>query len=441
MTIRLGLSCALILSMTTLPIAHAYELYQGETRYLNAEISAGVGVIHSQKSYRAINPDTQPGSVSWREGYAKYGFSAGQTLIENSTLSVGAAWVSSGTWGDGDAAGLTNGSERHTHIEEGWARWQSGQLLSFLGDNGVDISMGRQFASVGSGFLIHGDPVSMGNEIANGELDRGGAYYFAPRNTFARTGILRLGGDSGWRSDVMYLKSGNRAQAKTAVYVLNVEHVGEKSTLGATYIKGHEVDEQYADAVQLARKGMEIYSVRGEADTHIEGLRVSGEYARQKRRLQDTEQAWFAQARWQFDSVFWKPAATYRYSRFSEAFDPLFYGLSTGLGTWFQGEVAGNYAGPFNSNAQVHHLGVSMQPNDVLTLGLLAFKFSSLDKTDSDLSGREFNLYAEWTINRYFSMIPLVGWYQPDADEFAGGTQLNGRDRNFYSQLLLMAQF
>ena len=441
MTKRSVLSCAITLAIAATSSAQAYELYQDDARYLNLDVSAAFGLFHSQRSYAAVNPETKEQSTSWREGYLKYGFSAGQKLVDDSELSAGLAWVSSGTWGNSDAAGLTDGSERHTRIEEGWARWKSGQLISALGENGLDISAGRQFASVGSGFLIHGDPVNMGNQIADGVLDRGGAYYLAPRNNFARTGIIRLGGETGWRGDLMYLKSENKAQAKTALHVANLEHVGAMGTIGATYIKGKDVDKEYADEFQLERKGMKVYSLRGNSSFGVDNLDLSAEYARQKKRSGDTENAWFTQASWTFADTPWQPTATYRYSRFSKGFDPLFYGLSTGFGTWFQGEVAANYAGPFNSNTKVHHVGVTAQPREDLTLGALAFKFNTLDKKQGDLSGSEFDIYAQWDVNQHLSIIPVMGLYKPKKDVSQGGAQLKDNKRNLYSQLLFMTQF
>ena len=64
--------------------------------------------------------------------------------------------------------------------------------------------------------------------------------------------------------------------------------------------------------------------------------------------------AWTVEGGWTFADLPWSPTLNYRHARFSadkagtarnEAFDPLFFGLSRGLGTWFQGEVAANYAG------------------------------------------------------------------------------------------------
>lgn len=137
----------------------------------------------------------------------------------------------------------------------------------------------------------------------------------------------------------------------------------------------------------------------------------------------------------------WQPGVGVRYSSFSDHFDPLFYGFSSGYGTWFQGEVAGNYAGPFNSNANVWHLYLSAQPLKSLTLGALYFHFDSRKDSLGDLSGDEIDLYANWTINEHFTFSPLVGFYTPDKSADDGGPQVGNNDTNTYAQMTVMMSF
>lgn len=130
---------------------------------------------------------------TWREGFIKYGLSGDQGLAGNGTLYGSLNWVSSATWGDGDAAGNTDGSERTTKIEDAFLGWRSADLFPVLGKDGVDVSAGRQTIRLGSGFLINDDGPNLGNGVADGALDRGGAYYLAARHAFDRTAMLRLG--------------------------------------------------------------------------------------------------------------------------------------------------------------------------------------------------------------------------------------------------------
>jgi hypothetical protein len=418
----------------------AYELYADADTHVNANLEAVFGLFHSQERY-AISGSLERGSSSWREGYLKYGLRGDQGLGQASTAYGAFSLLSSGTWGDGDAAGFTDGSERTTKIEDAYLGWRSGALFSVLGEDGVDVSFGRQNIVVGDGFLINGDSLNFGNGIADGELGRGGGYYIAARKNFDQTAVLRVGGKEGWRGDLMWLKSDNRAQAKPELNVATLEHVASVGTVGLTYIDVTDVDEQYASPAQLERDGMKTYSLRAQGNAGAENLFLSGEYAWQDKDNASDEKAWYLEAGWTFSDVAWLPTVTYRYSRFSETYDPLFYGFNRGYGTWFQGEVAANYAGPFNSNTRVHHLGLRATPLENLAVGALWFDFDSLDKDLGDTSGRELNLYAEWGATQNLVVMPVIGFYKPEQSADTGGLQLGNNGRNLYSQLVFAVAF
>ncbi|MDZ3991442.1 hypothetical protein [Pseudomonas sp. Teo4] len=432
------LTLASILAGTALP-AKALELYGDDDSHLNANLEAMFGAFHSQESY-AIGR-TEPGSVSWREGYVKYGLSGDQRLGGAGSTYGAFALLSSGTWGDGDAAGFSDGSERTTKIEDAYLGWKSGNLFPVLGEDGVDLSFGRQTAAVGDGFLLQGDSLNVGHGLADGQFNRGGAYYLAARKSFEKTAILRLGGSTGWRGDLMWLKSDNRAQANTEMHVGTLEHVADAGTVGLTYINTTHVDEKYASEQQLERDGMKTYSLRAQGNAGVENLFLSGEYAKQNKPHSATEDAWYLEAGWTFADVAWKPNISYRYSRFSEQFDPLFFGMSRGLGTWFQGEVAGNYAGPFNTNSRVQKVGLVVSPTDNLNLGALYYNFDTINRNLGNTDGRELDLYAEWTVNEHLIVVPLVGFYRPDRSAEDGGLQLGNNDTNVYSQIAFVTMF
>jgi hypothetical protein len=420
--------------------AGAYELYADDDTHLNADLEAVFGLFHSQENY-AITGSKSEGSSSWREGYAKYGISFDQGLAGAGTSYGAFNLLSSGTWGDGDAAGFTDGSERTTKIEDAYLGWRSGQLFEALGEDGVDVSFGRQNIMIGDGFLINGDALNLGKGLADGEFNRGGAYWLAARKAFDQTAVLRLGGKDGLRGDLMWLKSDNRAQAKSEMWVGNLEHVSEAGTLGLTAIDIRDIDEEFASPFQAERDGMKTYSVRGQGNTGVENLFLSGEYAWQDKKDVDDENAWYLEAGWTFADVAWSPNVSYRYSRYSEGFDPLFTGFSRGYGTWFQGEVAANYAGPFNTNTQIHHVALKVTPLENLSLGALWFDFSTLDRDLGNTDGRELDLYAEWAVSDHLIVMPVVGLYQPDRSADEGGTQIGGDDSNLYSQLVFVSMF
>lgn len=420
--------------------ANAYELYGNDDGHLNATLEAAFGIFHSQENY-APSGRLSEGSSSWREGYIKYGLSFDKGLAGVGTGYGAANLLSSGTWGDGDAAGFSDGSERTTKFEDAYLGWRSDELFAPLGKDGVDLSFGRQNIAIGDGFLINGDALNMGKGLADGEFNRGGSYYLAARKAFDETAVLRLGGKEGWRSDLMWLKSNNRAQAMTEMYAGTLEHVAEAGTVGLTYIKTTDIDEQYASPLQLERDGMQTYSLRATGNAGVKDLFLSGEYAEQDKPHASNEDAWYLEAGWTFSAAPWTPYVSYRYSRFSENYDTLFYGMSRGYGTWFQGEVAGNYAGPFNNNSRIQNVGLKVSPLENLNLGALYFNYDTIDRNLGNTDGHEVDLYAEWHVNDHLTVMPLVGFYQPDKSFDNGGTQLGNNNQNVYAQLLFVTGF
>lgn len=428
-----ALSLAVLLAQ---PSAQAIELYADDESHLNADILAVYGLFNSRKNY-----DATPGGSTWREGFIKYGISGDQRLAGNGSAYGALSWVSSATWGDGDAAGNTDGTERTTKLEDAYLGWRSGELFPLLGKDGVDASFGRQVVKLGRGFLINDDGPNLGKGPADGALDRGGAYYLAARHAFDRTAVLRLGGERGVHASALWLKSDNRAQAETELAAGSLDYTTAAGTLGLTWIHGLGVTEQWASEFQRQRDGMDTYSLRGEGNAGIDNASFAFEYAWQDKQA-GPEKAWYAEAGYTFAELPWAPSLTYRYTRYSEGWDALFTGLSTGYGTWFQGEVAANYAGPFNSNTGVHHLGLVAKPLENLTLGALYFDFDTLHTRNAlNLGARELDLYVEWAVSPHLIVSPLVGLYQPKKDENTGGNQVGGNGTNLYSQVTLAMPF
>lgn len=418
----------------------AVELYKQGDSVLNGDLEAVFAAIRSSQNYDQLG-NREAGKSKWREGYIKYGLSGSQGLDGNGSVYGGLSMVSSFTWGDGDAAGFTEGDERRSAVEDAYLGWRSGNSLSWLGENGLDISAGRQLIKLGDGFLIQGDPVNVGKVDLGANFNRGGAYYLAARKAFDQTLAVRIGGDQGWRGDLMWLKSDNHFQAETELAIANLEHVDERGSVGLSWIRSLDVNQRYAEILGLQeRDDMDTLSLRGRGSLGVENLELAGEYVTQDKRS-GRENAWYLESAWTFADLAWSPTATYRYSRFSEAFDPLFYGSSRGYGTWFQGEVAANYAGPFNSNSRVHHFGLKLTPRENLSIGALYFDFDPVDSDRAALGGRELDLYMEWMVSDHLLVSPLIGFYTPEHSTSQGGKQLGGNSTNTYVQLVLATFF
>jgi len=107
-----------------------------------------------------------------------------------------------------------------------------------------------------------------------------------------------------------------------------------------------------------------------------------------------------------------------------------------------QGEVAGNYAGPFNTNAVIQHVALKVKPAQAVTLGALFFDYQTVSTHGlPNLNGRELDLYAEWAVNEHLIVTPLLGLYKPERDQHNAGNQVGGNGTNVYSQLTVAVPF
>jgi hypothetical protein len=432
--------------------AGAYTLYESDDTLLNFDFEAAVGVFNSQKVYNQVLIE-EDASPTWQEGYAKYGLSAAQSLDGAGSVYGAFNLLSSATRGDGDAGGFSTGKEEDTQVEDAYIGWTSGDLVPWLGEDGIDLSFGSQSFTIGDGFLINGDSLNFGEGfqpladagIAPNGLSRGGAYWLAARKAFDKTAILRLGGETGFHFDGFWLESDNKAQAEMELAGANLEYRSEAyGTVGVTYLEGLDVDDESAEFLGYQhRDGQKTLAVRANGSLGVENLFLSGEYVDQDNGddyLGDgDDHAWYGEAGWTFTDMPWSPKLSYRFSSFSGGFDPLFFGFNRGYGTWFQGEVAANYAGPFNSDTDVHHVGLTLAPSDTVELGALFFQFDNAG--DGFLDGNEFDLYAQWVVNEHLVISPLVGFYSPDNSAAEGGTQLGDDDTNIYSQVIAIVSF
>ena len=440
----LRLSIGSLVAFTLVSQAHAYELYKTGRAQLNADINAVFGIFHSQESYAQARNSSA--SQTWQEGFVKYGLSGSHAVKAGTKVYGAARLISTATWDDGDAAGFTTGSEGRTNFEDAYVGWKSGNTFPAFGKDGIDISLGRQTYRIGSGFLINGDALNFGkgfDQLAPQSLNRGGAYYLAARESFDQTAILRLGQSENLRGDVFWLDSGNKAQAKTELAGLNAEYEEKHyGTLGLTYLKGLSVNKRLAEFLgYTGRDGQDTVAIRANGSAGVEHLSLAGEYVHQDNGSEGNERAWYLGVGWTFADIPWKPETGVRYSSFSSGFDPLFYGLSSGYGTWFQGEVAGNYAGPFNTNTDISHLYMTAQPLPSISLGVLFFDFRMKNKRPGNLDAKEWDIYAEWEINDHLSVSPLIGFYAPDKSAEQGGVQLGNDDTNTYAQMIVEVLF
>ncbi len=400
--------------------ASAYNLVDKDGAELNLDIELVLGQFSSGETYG--NSDTSP---SWTEGYAKYGLSGSHSVGSGTFFSAVNA-LSSGTWGDGDALGVTNGDERETDFEDIYIGYRN-DLFEF--------SAGRQNITIGDGFILNGDALNLGKGAGPSELNRGGAYWLAGRKAFDKTAKLSVGGDDGIRSDIFWFESDNYAQAKSEMAGINLEYVSGKGTFALMHLKGLNVDEAWGYA---NRDGQKTTSLRYQGNAGIEDLFLSAEYVQQSQGdNSDDADAWYAEAGWTFSDLPWSPSINYRYTSYDENYDPLFFGFSRGYGTWFQGEVAANYAGPFGTDSDIHYLGVKAAPSETLSLGASFFDLSATAGGSGDNNATELDLWAEWVVMDHLIISPLIGFYTPDS----GASNQGNDNTNTYAQVIAIVPF
>ncbi len=420
------LAVAVALTSTSIS-GQAYTLTENETTTLNLDFEAVAGLFDSGETYG--NSEDSP---AWAEGYVKYGFSGSHKLGTGEMFGAANA-MSTGNWGDGDASGITTGDERMTDIEDLYVGYRTDMF---------ELSAGRQNFVIGDGFLFNGDALNMGkglDGIAPDSPDRGGAYWLAARKAFDKTVVGRIGGDEGMRSDMFWLESDNPAQASVEMAGINLEYVGSKGTFGLLYTEGLDVDEEQAAFFGHTRRdGQKTTSLRYQGNAGVENLFLSAEYVDQSQGNSDPDaNAWYGEVGWTFADATWSPSVNYRYTSYDEGYDPLFFGFNRGYGTWFQGEVAANYAGPFGTDSDIHYLGVKANPTPMLTLGAGYFNFTDTQGGSGDNDAQELDIWAEWVAADHLIISPLVGFYRPDS-----ATSVQGNDdTNTYMQVIAIVPF
>ncbi|TAM12176.1 MAG: hypothetical protein EPN72_06240 [Nevskiaceae bacterium] len=449
---------AAALAMAGLMPAHAFDLYKSGGLTLNGDFSAALGVINSERSYSSIGVLSEPGKRTWFEGLGTYGISGNYQLGHNDGTIFGAFDLFSGADRGGyNAAGITTGHEYQTQIQNAYLGWKSGDTMPWLGHDGLQISAGRQTFQLGTGFLIGGDKISLGKGLnsvpglgAPGGIERaGGTYYLGSLASFGKTAILELGGAEGFHFKGFWLSSDNKYQGEEGLTGGNLEYRdAQYGTLGATYIRGLSVS-HVMDAIGFGRpyrEGRNIGSIYGNTSLGIKQLAIAGQYVRESKGYQEAGypdgrgHAWYASVGWTFDKIPWTPALTYRFSRFSKTYDPMYYGF-TSFGTWFQGEVAANYAGPFSAAADIQMVNLTANPSPNLVLGTYYSHFGNIPSGTPKLQGNEVDAYAEWTVFTHYTIIPLMGYYKPKYSAADGGTQLGSNGPNIYSELILFVSF
>ena len=319
-----------------------------------------------------------------------------------------------------DSAGSTVGyGDGEWRWEDAHLGWRSGDLLSGLGEDALDLSIGRRQYTAGTGFLFFNQS---GNSLGRG------AYWTGERKAADLTALARLK-TGPWGVDVLYLEADDLPDTHTRLAGLTLDRsLGELGSVGGGFYR-------VLDSDTPTRDGMSVYDVRVDLTplAGVPALGLQGEYAYEDNGEALRASGWYAQASYRLDRVPWTPTVAYRYARFegddassrrSEDFDPLFYGFSD-WGYWYQGEVVGEYV-LGNSNLDTHLLQVKATPSDTLTVRALYYDFrlrrpASLGVRSEDFA-RELDLALDWSVTEHLQMSAVAAHVRPDA----GARELTG---------------
>jgi alginate export protein len=384
---------------------------------------AGLGTFGFNNSlYTNVRPDPSGDlSDNWVESFAKAGLSGNYGLKKGELYGAISA-VGERTFA---APPPVVGEEASSfQVEDLYIGWRSGNALK-VGENALDLSVGRNRYRIGQGFILWD---------GGGEGGSRGGFWSNARKAWAFSGIARFKPKKhtfeGFyldRDEVPERETGTRLWGGNYEYAFN-----DANTIGATYLNFQ------ADSLP-ARDGMSVYNLRAYVAPirRLPDLSFGAEFAQEENGDLISSTAWMAQAAYQLSKVNWKPKLSYRYAFFegddpatgqNEGFDSLLPGFYD-WGTWWQGEIAGEYF-LSNSNLISHTIRLHVTPSEALGAGLLGFVFR-LDQpasfapgvTSKDLA-TELDAYADWKVNSNFTLSFVAAFAHPQtaAEEGFGRT-------------------
>jgi hypothetical protein len=393
-------------------------------------LDAGWGTFGFANSF--YNNPHDPGvpenlSDQWFEGYVKPSLSGVYTFESTSEIYGKVSAVGERTYGSiPPAFGEDVSSFGPEDLSIGW---RSGKSIE-LGENAVDVVIGRTQYRIGHGFLVW-DGASEGGS-------RGG-YWTNGRKAFQFATVGRFQAH-GHKGEIFYLDRDELPESDSGsrTFGFNYEYTPKKdNTIGVTYMKWFAHKD-----LKPQRDGLNVFNIRAYSAPIAPVPQVSFEFEYASERNGDAldSNAWTLQGAYEFSGVAWKPKVSYRYAFFqgddpasakNESFDPLFLGFYD-WGTWWQGEIAGEYF-ISNSNLKSSLLRLHVTPTDRISGGLLFFNFhfdnpaaAAPQVTNSHIAF-ETDLYTDWKLNSNFTVSFILAF----ADSGKGIQQLSGRTKNF----------
>ncbi|HVQ31160.1 MAG TPA: alginate export family protein [Vicinamibacteria bacterium] len=377
-------------------------LPKGVTWTFNLDLGLG-GFGFANSLYTNVRPDPS-GNLgdNWAESFAKPAIS-GTVGVGSSEIYATISAVGERTFAAPPS--LVGEDASSYKIEDLSLGWRSGKSLGGS-ENLLDFTVGRTQYTIGHGLLLWD---------GGGEGGSRGGYWSNARKAWQLAAVGRLK-PRNHTLEVFYLDRDEVPESETGTRLWGANYelaLGEKSTLGLTYLKFH------ADrAVQPTREGLNVFNARAFVSPFraLPDLSFELEYAHEENGVLLSSDAVTAQVGYEMSRLAWTPRLSYRYAYFEgddpatptrEGFDSLLPGFSD-WGTWWQGEIAGEFF-VSNSNLISHQVRLHLAPSERIGTGLIFYKLVA-DKASAvgpQVTSRdvavELDWYMDFKLNKNFT--------------------------------------
>lgn len=392
---------------------------------ITPSVMAGIGYVYNQNqafgstvSSIGLPVDQDSNRV---EGAIKPSLLFNTNFSESSfgQLFGGISAVAAFNEGSTDGSGLEAESVGSAALDDYYIGWDLSESVSGMGVSNLKLSYGNQSLLIGDGFLVGDGHTDQGND---------GGYWMGYRTAFDDAILLEADFGS-IHTDVFRGTTNNDIDAynykdRLTLSGANIEWQSEQNSIGAMYLKTSDDDVE-------SRDNLNVSNLRATfSPTSLsEDLLFSFGFVNQEKNSTDNK-AWYAGAKYTFSSTQFTPSISYRRTNTSAGYDALTYGYMGEWGTWFQGEIVGEYM-LFNSNQIVDKFEISAFPTEAIRTGLIYYS-TSLDEpvltgSSTDFSD-EYNVYIDWYVNQNTIFNALVGYAEPKG----AATDLYGNNESSY---------
>jgi Alginate export len=376
------------------------------------------------------------------------------------------------------ARSTTSDAPQHAALEDAVIGWHSGDLFAdTFGEDAVELSGGRQSFVIGDSFLIgtgvvngfgraafYLQPRASFDETAILKLNlspvRARLFHLEnrvdqdlmlgfdqPKTEFFGLDIALFQASEAESSP----KPAGEKQAPTAAQAVQTTRVKKEVpdlwTAGFDFLHVYSADStpgmfsfppgepSSTLSIYGNRNGLNVYSgyLAGSFFKFDPNIRFHSQFALERNDAVDrrvSAAAWYVEPGYKFASLPWTPQLNLRYAHFSgdpnpndrlkQSYDPLFTtGGNRGFGTWFLGEIFGQYISP-NSNLNVGMAHLKFAPLDTVEAGIIYYDFhfdytAQFDNpiVTSKNAAQEVDFYSVWSPTEWLTVSGVVGFAVP----------------------------